>query len=61
MEELRVAYDYIYVDLTSGDERDEAVVALEKFNPDISFPTIVINDSDVITGFKENEIKSKLG
>jgi len=61
MEELGVEYDYIYVDLTSGDERDEAVAALEKFNSDVSFPTIIINDSDVITGFKEDEIKSKLG
>ena len=60
MEELGVEYDYIYVDLTSGDERDEAVAALEKFNSDVSFPTLVINNSDVIIGLKEDEIKSKL-
>lgn len=61
LEDLKVEYDYIYVDLTNGDEREEAVDALKKFNPDISFPTMVINDADVIVGFEEGEIKSKLG
>lgn len=61
LEELGVKYDYLYVDLTSGAERDEAVEALKKYNPDVSFPTIVINDSDVIVGFEEDQIKSKLG
>lgn len=61
LEDLGVEYDYIYVDLTSGAEREEVVGELEKFNPDVSFPTIVINDSDVIVGFEEEKIKSKLG
>jgi len=61
VEELGAEYDYVYVDLTSGAEREEAVATLEKFNPSVSFPTIVINESDVIVGFEEDEIKSKLG
>ena len=61
LEDLKVEYDYIYVDLTSGAEREEVVEAVKKFNPDVSFPTIVINDSDAIVGFEEAEIKSKLG
>ena len=61
IEDLGAEYDYIYVDLTSGDERDEAVATLEKFNPDVSFPTLIINDSDVIIGFKDDEIEAKLG
>jgi len=61
LEDLEVEYDYVYVDLTTGDERDEAVKALQEFNPDVSFPTIVINDSDVIIGFEMDEIEDKLG
>ncbi|MCL2687253.1 MAG: glutaredoxin family protein [Methanobrevibacter sp.] len=61
LEDLEVEYDYIYVDLTTGDEREEAVKALEKFNPDVSFPTLIINDSDVIIGFEKEKIESKLG
>jgi len=60
IEDLGVEYDYIYVDLTSGDEREEAVEALKQYNPDISFPTMVINDSDTIIGFEEDKIKTKL-
>jgi len=61
LEDLEVGYDFIYVDLTSGDERTEAVNALKEFNEDISFPTLVINNQDVILGFEEEEIESKLG
>ena len=60
LEELNIAYDYIYVDLTAGEEREEVLKELEKWNEDLSFPTIVINNADVIIGFKEAEIKEKL-
>jgi hypothetical protein len=33
---------------------------VQKWNPQLSFPTIVINNKDVIVGFKEDEIKGKL-
>lgn len=60
LEDLGVAYDYIYVDLTNGDERTEAVNNLTKYNENVSFPTLVINKKDVIIGFEEDNIKSKL-
>jgi len=60
LENLKVAYNYIYIDLIEGFEREEIISALKKFNPDVSFPTIVINDSEVIVGFEEDKIKSKL-
>lgn len=60
LEDLNVGYDYIYVDLTSGEERAEAINALTIFNENTSFPTMVINNQDVIIGFEEEDIKSKL-
>ncbi|OQD59722.1 glutaredoxin [Methanobrevibacter arboriphilus JCM 13429 = DSM 1125] len=60
IENLGVEYNYIYVDLTNGDEREEAVETLKQYNPDISFPTLVINDTDTIIGFEEDKIKAKL-
>jgi len=60
LEDLEVGYDYIYVDLTSGDERTEAVDVLKGFNDAVSFPTLVINSEDVIIGYEEEDIKSKL-
>ncbi|KZX12062.1 glutaredoxin family protein [Methanobrevibacter filiformis] len=57
LETLNVEYDYVYVDLTSGEERDEVITELEKWNENLSFPTIVINEKDVIIGFEEDIIK----
>jgi glutaredoxin len=50
-----IAYDYIFVDLLESDERDKVLDEIAKWNPKVSFPTIVINDSCVV-GFKEEEI-----
>ena len=60
LEDLEVGYDYIYVDLTSGDERSEAVSTLKEFNEAVSFPTLIINNKDVIIGYEEENIKSIL-
>lgn len=58
--DLGVEYDYVFVDLLKGEERDEAMKVVEKWNPDCSFPTLVINDQKCIVGFKESEIKGEL-
>lgn len=55
-----MAYDYIYVDLLQGDEREKALSELRKWNPSLSFPTLVIDDGDVIVGFDALSIKSAL-
>lgn len=55
-----VAYDYIYVDLTSGEERDAVMEELEKYNPDMSFPTLVIDHNGVITGYEPEEMAAAL-
>ncbi len=59
LDKLDVAYDFVYVDLLSGEKRDEVMDEVEKWNPRCSFPTIVINDQ-AIAGFKEDQIKEKL-
>jgi len=58
--DLGVEYDYVFVDLLKGAERDEAMKVIEKWNPDCSFPTLVVNESRCIVGFKEPEIKGAL-
>jgi glutaredoxin len=58
--DLGVEYDYLYVDLLQGEERSNAMAIVEKWNPDGSFPTMVLNDSKCITGFKEQEIRQAL-
>ncbi len=60
LEELGIAYDYVYVDLLEGDERKEALDELKRWNPSLSFPTLVIDDKDVVVGFDSLSIKTAL-
>ena len=61
MEELGAEYDYIYVDLLQGEDRDEAVEALKVWNPQVSFPTLIVNDEESIVGFDQDRIMEILG
>jgi glutaredoxin len=58
---LGISYDYIFVDILEGDDRENTINEIKKWNPNISFPTIVINDKDCIVGYKEDKIKEALG
>jgi len=60
LDDLGVAYEYVYVDLLEGEKKEAIVKQLEKWNPDSSFPTIVLNEKDCIIGFKEDRIREAL-
>jgi len=60
LNECAVTYEFVDVDLLSGEERTAILEDVRKFNPDCSFPTIIIGDK-IIVGFKENEIRLALG
>ena len=59
--DLGVDFEYVYVDRLEEKEEKEAVEELRRFNPSVSFPTVVINDEKAIVGFKEKEIREILG
>ena len=61
IENLNADYNYVYVDLLEGKEREEVIETVKKWNPQVSFPTIVINDKKIIIGFKEDEIREEIG
>ena len=58
--DLGIAYDFVYVDLLLGGDRDEATKAMKQWNPASSFPTLIINDDKCIIGFNEQEIRTAL-
>ena len=58
--DLNVSYDYIDVDLLVGDEQDKIVSEIEIINPQGGFPTLVINKTKVIVGYKPEEITAEL-
>ena len=60
LNELGVEYEYIYVDLLEDEDEDTAMDEVKKWNPRLSFPTLVIGDRCIV-GFKEDEIREVLG
>jgi glutaredoxin-like protein NrdH len=61
LRQMGVEFDYTYVDLLEGKEQDDAMNMVEKFNPNGSFPTLVIDNRKAIIGFREQEIREALG
>ena len=57
---LGVDYYFVYVDLLKDGEREDVEKTLMRINPRLSFPTIIINDTDVIVGYDEEVIRRKL-
>jgi len=60
LNECKVKYEFTDVDLLEGEERAAILEDVKKWNPNCSFPTIIIGDK-VIVGYKEREIREALG
>ena len=61
LKQMGVKFDFVYVDLLEGEDQDDTMNVVEKWNPSGSFPTLVINNSKSIIGFREHEIREALG
>jgi glutaredoxin-like protein NrdH len=56
-----VNYEIDYVDLLSGAEKVRILTEMERWNPRRTFPTVVVDDSEVVIGFKEDRLREVLG
>ena len=62
LEELGLAYDFVFVDHLEGEAKTEVMEEVRRHNPSCSFPTIVLGDgSRCIKGFQEDEIRQLAG
>ena len=61
LDRLGVEYYYADVDMLEGEDREKAEAEIEKWNPAGSFPTIVLNNSECVVGYKPEDLKAKLG
>ena len=61
LEDQGVAFDYVYVDLLKGQEREEAIGQVRRWNPAVSFPTVVVSDEQCVVGYKTEKLKEVLG
>jgi len=58
LNELGVEYRYLVLDELAGEEQQLALAEVTKYNPDASFPTIVINNGEkVMIGLDEASLK----
>ena len=55
-----IKFDFVDVDQFQGAEREKILEDVVQYNPQRSFPTIIIGDK-VIIGFKEDDIRKALG
>jgi glutaredoxin len=60
LSENKVLFDATEVDLLTGADREAVLNEVVQYNPQRSFPTIVIGEK-IIIGFKENDIREALG
>ena len=60
LDDLGVDYQCLKVDELSDSDKEKTIQELKKVNPRCSFPTVVIDDQ-VITGYRVQDIKEKLG
>ncbi len=60
LESEKVEFEYVYVDLLHGQEREETVTTIKQWNPSVSFPTIVVDDERCVVGFKPDKLKEVL-
>jgi glutaredoxin len=60
LKELDIGYEYVDLDLLEGQKRQEALDELRVFNPQCSFPSLVIGNSECIVGFNEPKIREAL-
>jgi glutaredoxin-like protein NrdH len=55
-----ITFEFVDVDQVQGTQREIILEEVVKFNPQRSFPTIIIGDK-IIVGFKEDDIRKALG
>jgi glutaredoxin-like protein NrdH len=54
-----INFEYTDIDLLQGYEKEDILKEVVKYNPQRSFPTIIIGNK-IIVGFREHDIKEAL-
>jgi len=60
LKDKEMAYEYVDVDQITKDEQKEAIDELKKRNAPLAFPIIIVDDQQVISGFKKQAIEEAL-
>lgn len=61
LEKNNLQFDITYMDKLEGEERTAALKTVREYNPQLSFPTLIIDGGEtVIVGFKPEAISKAL-
>jgi glutaredoxin len=61
LKEQGVEFNVLIIDKLEGADQQEAVAEMSKYNPNMSFPTIVINNGEkAIIGFDKEELTKQI-
>ena len=60
LKDNNVEYQYVDVDLSNDDDHEKTRNDILRRGGPISYPTIIIDDRKLITGYSEDEIKEAL-
>ncbi len=61
LNDLGVAYDFVDMDNLDGEEKENMLNELKRWNPKCSFPSLVVNDETCIVGYDDTKIKEAVG
>ncbi len=61
LESKNVQFAPEYVDKMSEADREAALAEMSKYNPQLSFPTLVFSDGKVVVGYQPEVISKELG
>lgn len=60
LKDLEIEYEYIDVDLCNKEDREKIRIDIQNRGGRTSYPTIIIDNKTLITGFHEDKIKEAL-
>ena len=61
LESVEILYECDDVDLLLGEEKERAREELARLNPRRSYPTLLIDEEEVVVGFDEEKLREALG
>jgi len=61
LESVEILYECDDVDLLLGEEKERAREELARLNPRRSYPTLLIDEEEVVVGFDEEKLREVLG
>ena len=61
LNESGVAYEFVDVDLLNDEDKDKAHAAITSKGGMLTYPTTIVDDKILVTGYRKDQLKEVLG